>query len=411
MTNNDVENRVEAAFSRLAPDAFDAVLSDCGSRKGQVIMMTEKKRPNRWKRCAAGIAAAVLLMTGIFGVQNYRENYTVASRVSLDVNPSISITVNSRERVLGVVPLNDDAVRVIGDMDFSGSSLDVTVNALIGSMLRNGYLSEMANSILVSVDGKDSAKSAALQQKLTSELETMLRSDGFAGAVLSQTVASDPDLKALADRCGISEGKAQFICRLIEKDSRYTFGDLAQLSINELNLLTSSGAELESVQSVGSASDKRYVGATAAKKAALNHANVPESSISAYRCEFDWEDGMMVYEIEFSSGGLEYDYEINALTGAVVSFEFERDDGAAASAAASGAAQTAGNIGEAAAQDIALRHAGLKSGDITAYECALDREDGITVYAIEFKSGGFEYSYEINAATGAVIESDKDRDD
>ena len=42
MTNNDVENRVEAAFSRLAPDAFDAVLSDCGSRKGQVIMMTEQ---------------------------------------------------------------------------------------------------------------------------------------------------------------------------------------------------------------------------------------------------------------------------------------------------------------------------------------------------------------------------------
>ena len=41
------------------------------------------------------------------------------------------------------------------DMDFSGSSLDVAVNAIIGSMLQNGYLNELANSVLISVDNND----------------------------------------------------------------------------------------------------------------------------------------------------------------------------------------------------------------------------------------------------------------
>ena len=31
--------------------------------------------------------------------------------------------------------------------------------------------------------------------------------------------------------------------------------------------------------------------------------------------EFDSEDGLMVYEVEFYAGGTEYDYDINARTG------------------------------------------------------------------------------------------------
>ena len=36
--------------------------------------------------------------------------------------------------------------------------------------------------------------------------------------------------------------------------------------------------------------------------------------------------------------------------------------------------------------------------------------DGTTHYDVEFVGGGFEYEYEINAKTGAIIASEKDRD-
>ena len=75
-----------------------------------------------------------------------------------------------------------------GEMDFSGSDLEVAVNAIIGSMLQKGYLSELANSILISVDNPDSTRGAALQERLTAEVDKLLKTDTFSGAVLSQTV-------------------------------------------------------------------------------------------------------------------------------------------------------------------------------------------------------------------------------
>lgn len=40
----------------------------------------------------------------------------------------------------------------------------------------------------------------------------------------------------------------------------------------------------------------------------------------------DFEDGTLVYEVEFKSGGMEYSYEINAATGAILKHEAELDN-------------------------------------------------------------------------------------
>ena len=104
----------------------------------------------------------MLLAGCAVGYGAYRQNYAVDATVSLDVNPSVEIQVNRKDQVLEVTPLNEDGKRVIGDMDFSGSDLDVTVNALIGSMLQNGYLSELANSLPVSYTHLDVYKRQAV---------------------------------------------------------------------------------------------------------------------------------------------------------------------------------------------------------------------------------------------------------
>ena len=58
-------------------------------------------------------------------------------------------------------------------MDLKGVDLDVAVNAIIGSMLKNGYIDELRNSVLVSVENDDAAKGAALQERLTAEIEQL----------------------------------------------------------------------------------------------------------------------------------------------------------------------------------------------------------------------------------------------
>lgn len=62
------------------------------------------------------------------------------------------------------------------------------------------------------------------------------------------------------------------------------------------------------------------------------------------------------------------------------------------------------------AKRIALAHAGLTEDGVRRFSWKLDREDGILVYEIEFKANGFEYEYEVNAVTGAIVKAEKERD-
>lgn len=63
------------------------------------------------------------------------------------------------------------------------------------------------------------------------------------------------------------------------------------------------------------------------------------------------------------------------------------------------------------ALDIALKQAGVTKDSIRNLENTLDRENGVLVYEIDFKSGNIEYSYDINAETGEVVERDRDTED
>ena len=227
MDNRETENKIRAAYKNIAPDILESVLSDCDTQKGQVIVMQKRTNKKPFVKYMATVAAAlVLLIGGLAGKNIYQGNHAIASTIMLDVNPSIEIQVNKNEKVLDVKPLNEDAKVVIGNMDFSGSNLDVTVNALIGSMLRNGYISEAANSILVTVDNNDKSAAQAMQTKLMTEINAVLESGHVSGAVLGQTVTNDSEIEKLAEQYGITSGKAKLIKQITQQNTLYTFEEL-----------------------------------------------------------------------------------------------------------------------------------------------------------------------------------------
>lgn len=61
-----------------------------------------------------------------------------------------------------------------------------------------------------------------------------------------------------------------------------------------------------------------------AKAAALKKAGLKASQVTFTKAKRDFDDGKMTYEIEFRSGGMEYEAEIDAQTGNVVDWECER---------------------------------------------------------------------------------------
>ena len=53
--------------------------------------------------------------------------------------------MNRNDKVLKAEPLNSDAEEILDNMDLEHVDVDIAVNALIGSMVRHGYLSDLDN--------------------------------------------------------------------------------------------------------------------------------------------------------------------------------------------------------------------------------------------------------------------------
>ena len=417
MTDRELERRLRDALDHAAPDDVEGLLDRCGPQKGNVIPMTttEKKKtsPRKYLSMIAAACLVLVIAGGAYGVGRYQQSNAVASVVSLDVNPSIELTLNSKEKVLSATALNSDAVAVLDGMDLVGDDLNKAMNAIIGSLLKNGYVDELANSILITVEDDDAARAAALQQKLNAEAEAILSGAKVNGAILSQTLTVSAQLREQADAYGISTGKAALIQAIVDASAgTQTFEGLVGLSINELNLLASGTVQsgsgtsgstgtgagtataLDSFTSTGTASQSAYIGSDAALSAALRHAGVSSSSATLLKSQFDYEDGRMVYEVEFLAGQTKYEYDIDASTGDVVTYQQETRPTQSASGT---------DIGSATAQSAALAHAGFSQSQVTGLRTVPDFDDGIYSYEVEFWVGSTEYDYDIDGYTGGVI--------
>lgn len=124
------------------------------------------------------------------------------------------------------------------------------------------------------------------------------------------------------------------------------------------------------------------------------------------KSKLNYDDGRQVYEIEFyvsgSNGYTEYDYEIEAATGKIVSYDYDAE-----SYTPSQSTNTNANvkISEATAKQTALaRVPGATAANI--YKFKLDFDDGRWEYEGEIRYGTMEYDFTIDANTGAVTEWD-----
>ena len=170
-----------------------------------------------------------------------------------------------------------------------------------------------------------------------------------------------------------------------------------------------------------------------AQEAALKAADIEAADADISATTLSEVAGVACYKVEFTFGEYAYAYTINAQTGAVMEMSSQEQNAQASgtqtevadstvpataqtSGSASAQAQTSaaapaqnatgtGTVDEAAAQKIALEHAGVKAADATITKSKLDYEDGRQVYDIEWYAGGAKYDYEIAADTGEIISS------
>ena len=151
-------------------------------------------------------------------------------------------------------------------------------------------------------------------------------------------------------------------------------------------------------------SNNSYIGLERAKAIALGDAGLSAASVTFTEAKPDFDDGVPNYDLDFYTATHEYDYEINALTGAIMDKSVEVNEHAAretrpAPTAATAAATEAARsfIGVDRAKSIALGHAGLSASSVSFSKAKLDDDDGRGVY-------------EIDAHSGAILEASADND-
>ena len=404
MTNDFMEKRLADALEKTAPDDVDGVLSRCKERKGTVIPMTTKKTKKAWTTLTAACLALVLLGGGgIF----YQQAHAVASVVSLDVNPSIELKVSNNEKVLVCTPLNEDAKAILADMgdgaDLKGAKLDVAVNAIVGSLVRNGYLNSISSAIMISVEDNDTARAEKLQRELTSTVDGVLQTSEARASVLTQTLTQDAGLEQQARENSISTGKAALVNRVLALNSALQFDALAKLSVEELKDLAEAGAPA------------MPIGRDAARTAAEQYAGTTALNSVTAEVDSELDESPAHYEVELHTAWGEFEYLVDAYTGKVLSGQKDLlsivSGQGDVSKPVDSKTTPSGDIGYAKAKSIALNHAGVNENKAYDIGIELDDEDGRLVYEVEFKSGNVEYDYEIDASSGAILKHETELDD
>ena len=140
-----------------------------------------------------------------------------------------------------------------------------------------------------------------------------------------------------------------------------------------------------------------------AKSIAAGDAGVTEEQIQYITVKQDWDDGRARYEVEFTAAGVEYDYELDASDGRILSVDSEViDKGYRASQDGAGTSQTIpGGVSiETAKQTVMDRIPGIDAGNIYIHA---DYDDGIALYEGEAYYAEVKYEFEINAENGTII--------
>ena len=505
MKREDIERKLDAAVSGMIPkDMFDRISENIVSanpeRIERVVKKEKKKNFNIFSRSFMGVAAAacILLVAGIIGVPYYGNNFVPDSHVDIDVNPGVEIVTNKKNKVLNVQSTNKDGADVIDNMDLKNTELKVAVNALIGSMVQKGYIVNNNTGILVTVRNDNPEKANKVKEEILYDINFALYTNDVQANVMNQTFKNTADANKFARENNISIGNAVFVLNLAAKDSSLYAKELSKMKVTDIaNLVAKKGIDIRDIvdyddddsiweniadaiedidEDAGSSmkdtadAGNKQIGIEAAKQIALADAKVALKDVTFIKAELDNEDGRAVYEIEFYSGNVEYDYDIDALSGEIISNDFDIEDYSVPTQSAVAPQQTAAapaqpqtaaptqlqtaaptpaptqpqttaptpaptqpqtaaptpaptaaptpaptqpaapsTISADRAKQIALSHAGVGGANFTKVE--LDTDDGVQVYEIEFKVGNVEYEYDINAISGAIISSKSEVDD
>lgn len=199
-----------------------------GWKKGDIVPVKTKQRSRRFLTAAAAIAACLCFVVTGGGYHYY---YAQAALISVDVNPSIELTVNRLDRVTSSSALNEDGEALLSGVRLTGMECGEAVKELLQSESGEPYLSGNKN-VVVTVYSANEARQSRLLEEIRETADTTvttLRPDGNTEyrAVTSEEVEA-------AHSCGVTAGKYIYLQKLEEAAPETDITQYSHCSIDEI---------------------------------------------------------------------------------------------------------------------------------------------------------------------------------
>ena len=408
MKQENIEKELQEAVQNLIPnDLFTRITAELDSKeegaKMEKVLVSriENKRTSLGLKTVMQLAAAcvalVLLVGGIF---YYRGNLMVDSLVDLDVNPGIELLTNQKNRVLEAYATNGDGDKVLSGMDLHNVDLQVALNAIVGSMVQQGYMTKDTKGVLVTVQNKDQKKAETLRKLVVKEMEIALSTEDMNAAVFHQVISiQNNNASAFARKNNISLGKAVFVLNLANKARSLDAKELAKMKISEIaKLVADKNIDIRDIieydsddslwENIADAiedineGDDDYIVATTQQESTQAVQVQPTETKAVAQTE--------------TQAATQTQPQTHAQTQPQTKLQTNAQP------------QTGGRISADKAKAIAFGHAGVSAGQVRDLSVEYD-DDG--VYEIDVKVGNMEYDYEIGAVDGSIRKADVEQDD
>lgn len=224
-----------------------------------------KRRKPRWGLVAACLAVVMIGGFAAFGgrtapqenIENVKPEQLTAvaaknSVIMIDVNPSISLNVDKHGNVSSAKAENEDAASVLEGLELKGMDYESAVQTVVRKLSEKGYLTELKNSLLITVVCKNEEASDAIRDNAV----TAVTDSGtdYALSVLSQIMTDDGKYADDAEKFGVSTGRMWLIEKTNAMNSELTVENLITQTVHTLNQLYEYTGLPELVERVGNAS-------------------------------------------------------------------------------------------------------------------------------------------------------------
>ena len=368
-------NAIGQIDEKLIADAFED--KAIASAKKQI-----RVRQKRFLRRVAAVAACVFLLLCAGVAVPFAVGNAEAGRMTMEINPGVEYLITRNGKVKSVRFLNDDAEYSLEEVELKGQSLKTAVALTIAAYKAVGYM-DGNDTVLISFDKKLSGN-AGLKETVAEDVRRTLEKSKSVHTVVYAVETDDAETAALAEKYGISQGKAKLVGDAA-KNSDLPVEDIVNLPLDELVGLQK---EVSSV-----VVDSEYIGILSAKEAALKDVGLSTRVDFTEARLIDGGTGNPHYRLVFNDKQTRWIYLINAINGDIL----EKNE-------------VALFISLEEAKAIALKHSDIDNqGDaikVVFTREELSRNQGRPCWILEFYTEEFQYVYKIDAKTSEIILAD-----